>query len=192
MKKEEKSLHQLDLLNKYDFEKTAVLAGINTFGEVIALKPIVENLGLDWGNVQRVIRKNLKPGQLMLSAEAIGADGRVREMLCMKQNDFQDWLWSLNPKSPNFKTDLWETYKKGLVIYLMSMLKISMDKIQEIQNENYVLKEIKALTAGIEQLESELSDNQERNKEIRKELKVMKAHLSQVINQNPNQLKLEI
>jgi DNA gyrase/topoisomerase IV subunit A len=110
----------------------------------------------------------------------------------MKQNDFQDWLWSLNPKSPNFKTDLWETYKKGLVIYLMSMLKMSMDKIQEIQKENYVLKEIKALTAGIEQLESELSENQERNKEIRKDLKVMKANLSQVINQNPNQMKLAI
>jgi hypothetical protein len=71
MENQKKALHQLDLLNKYDFEKTAVLAGINTFGEVIALKPIVENLGLDWGNVQRVIRKNLKPGQLMLLEQMV-------------------------------------------------------------------------------------------------------------------------
>jgi hypothetical protein len=186
------SEQQLGSLQMFAFEKTPVFATLKATGGVVALKSVVENLGLSWPAQQRVIKNDHNLNQLLLSCPSVGPDGRVREMLCMKQNDFQDWLWSLNPKSPNFKTDLWETYKKGLVIYLMSMLKMSMDKIQEIQGENSVLKEIKALTAGINQLKSELSDNQERNKEIRKELKALEAHLNQVINQNPNQMKLAI
>jgi hypothetical protein len=191
MENQEKSRPQLNQLQEFSYEKTAILAGIMTTGEAIALKPVVENLGLDWSSQLKKIKRDHKLNQLWSSHKVVSSDGNSYEMVCASPANFQEWLWSLNV-SENVNVELLETYKKGLVVYLLSMLKMSLDKIQEIQGENYVLKEIKALTAGINQLKSELSDNQERNKEIRKELKALEAHLNQVINQNPNQMKLAI
>jgi hypothetical protein len=45
-----KSRPQLNQLQEFSYEKTAILAGIMTTGEAIALKPVVENLGLDWSS----------------------------------------------------------------------------------------------------------------------------------------------
>lgn len=191
MENQEKSRPQLNQLQEFSYEKTAILAGIMTTGEAIALKPVVENLGLDWSSQLKKIKRDHKLNQLWSSHKVVSSDGNSYEMVCASPANFQEWLWSLNV-SENVNVELLETYKKGLVVYLLSMLKMSLDKIQEIQKENSVLKEIKALTAGINQLKSELIDNQERNKEIRKELKALEAHLNQVINQNPNQMKLAI
>lgn len=88
--------------------------------------------------------------------------------------------------------ELLETYKKGLVVYLLSMLKMSLDKIQEIQDENHILKQIKELSAEIEELKSFMDNHIDLSKRFRKEIKSKEAELKSLINQNPNQLKISI
>jgi hypothetical protein len=186
-----KSRPQLNQLQEFSYEKTAILAGIMTTGEAIALKPVVENLGLDWSSQLKKIKRDHKLNQLWSSHKVVSSDGNSYEMVCASPANFQEWLWSLNV-SENVNVELLETYKKGLVVYLLSMLKMSLDKIQEIQDENHILKQIKELSAEIEELKSFMDNHIDLSKRFRKEIKSKEAELKSLINQNPNQLKISI
>lgn len=188
----DKSKQQLNNLQSFEFAKTPVLAGINTIGEVVALKPIVENLGLNWPAQQRVIKNDPKLNQLLLSHPCIGADGRSREMLCMTHNSFNDWLWNLSPKSENFKVELWESYKKGLVIFLLGMLKVSLDELQKGSFSNTAFHQLRELNAEKKQVDKELLIIKEKEKQARSRIADLQKQIDEILESNPNQLKLMI
>ncbi len=179
---------QLNLLNQYEYDQTPVLAGINSIGHMIALKPIVENLGLDWAGHLRVIKNDPKTNQLWSMVPAIGTDGKTRDMVCMNQDNFNDWLWALNPKSENFKMDLWESYKKGLLIYILTMLKISLDELQKGQSINDSFKELRKLNEQKKEEERNLAQNQTEAKAMRSNISRIQKEIDEILNRNPNQL----
>src|SRR5690606_31765214 len=55
-----------------------------------------------------------------------------RDMVCMTPFNFQNWLYGFTP-SENMNVALWEEYKKGLVLHLLLMLKISMQEVIRLQ-----------------------------------------------------------
>lgn len=116
--KEGEKYTQLNILQEFHFAKTPVIAGNVHSVELIALKPIAENLGLSWSATQQKLKRDKNGSQLSVLAKVIAADGNEREMLCMNATNFQNWLWELTP-TEGMNLELWETYKKGLVIYLL-------------------------------------------------------------------------
>lgn len=184
----ENSTPQFNLLAQYEYEQTPVLAGINSIGHMIALKPIVENLGLDWAGHLRVIKNDPKLNQLWSMVPAIGSDGKMRDMICMNHQDFNDWLWGMNIKSENFKTDLWEGYKKGLVIYILTMLKISLDELQKNQAISETFKELRKLNTSKKELERRLIDSQNDCKKLKTEIIRTQQSIDEILGRSPNQL----
>jgi len=53
-----KTSPQLGFLQEYEFSKTHVLAGISPLGEMIAIRPVCENMGIDRKWQQDKIKAN--------------------------------------------------------------------------------------------------------------------------------------
>lgn len=190
--KEETAYTQLDILTEYEFEKTSLMAGITHTGEMIAIRPCVENLGLNWSGQLQAIKRNERYDQLCVSVKAIALDGKSREMICLPPAVFQDWLWSLNPKSDNFNTLLWEQYKKGLVVYLLMMLKISLDEVTRLRNK---VKDFELLQAEMQDyflINDEGLELNKQSKEKFKEAKKIKESIIKRLGLDPNQLSLSL
>ncbi len=62
-----------------------------------AVRPIVEALGLSWGSQSIKLNKN-KEKFNCFDIETVGADGKIREMLCMPIKKLNGWLFSINPE----------------------------------------------------------------------------------------------
>ena len=70
---------QLGILKSFEFAKTAVMAGMMHTGEMIALRPCVENLGLNWSGQLQAIKRNPEIDELCVSVKAIALDGKNRD-----------------------------------------------------------------------------------------------------------------
>lgn len=154
-----KTMTQLNVLRDFTFAKTAVMASISDTGEMIALKSVVENLGLNWSAALRTIKANPNFDQLCHLQKALADDGKSREMVCLPPSAFQDWLWGLK-QSENLNVQLWEEYKKGLVVHLLMMLKVSLEEVQRlrrVEEKFHLLKKHFALFAEKSEMGSELS-----------------------------------
>lgn len=62
-----------------------------------AVRPIVEALGLSWGSQSIKLNKN-KEKFNCFDIETVGADGKIRQMLCMPIKKLNGWLFSINPE----------------------------------------------------------------------------------------------
>ena len=183
---------QFNILHEFEFAKTAVMAAMMHTGEMIAIRPCVENMGLNWSGQLQAIKRNEKLDQLCVSVKAVALDGKSREMVCLPPAVFQDWLWNLNPKSDNFNVDLWEQYKKGLVVHLLIMLKISLDEVKRLrkQEERYriLLDDVRIMFHTTEKKE-EVSAQA---RELGKEEKLIKERILRRINIDPDQTALDL
>lgn len=182
---------QLNHLQEFSYAETAVLAGIMTTGEAIALRPVVENLGLDWSSQLKKIKRDYKLNQLWSSYKVASTDGKSYEMVCLSPANFQEWLWSIKV-SENVNVELLETYKKGLVVYLLMMLKISLDKVQELQFESGYVQEIRDTQKLMDELDAKIAEKSSDLSELKRERKNLYEKLKYLLRNNPNQLKLEI
>lgn len=188
----QKTSPQLGIIQTFEFQKTPVMAGICPTGEMIAVRPCVENLGLDWSWQLQALKKDRTFGQLWGTEKAISSDGRSRDMVCLPPAAFQEWLWNLNPQSENFKADLWEEYKKGLVMHILMMLKISLDKIEDLQSENEVYKKVRKLQVEINGLDGQINELEKDLKELRTERSTKFKERDFLLSQDPNQLALAL
>lgn len=181
---------QLETLKEYKFQETPVLAGMVRMIELIAVKPIVENLGLSWSGAYERIQRDPNLSQLFVSAKTTAEDGKQREMICMKPTDLQNWLWNLN-KTENMNVQLWEEYKKGLVVHLLMMLKISLDEVQRLRNIEEDFGIMKAMVTEFIQETEEGQNYSTMAKEKFKNAKSMKSAILERMNgHNPDQTKL--
>jgi hypothetical protein len=192
MKNDQKTHTQLNSLQEYEFSKTAVLAGIVHTTELIALKPICENLGLDWvGQYQRLKRNELL-SQLCVSEKSIGKDGKSYEMVCLPPSAFQDWLYSLNDaESQKLNRELLMTYQKGLVIHLLMMLKISLDEIHSLRNIKILYREMNYRMSKMIELDETLSSAEQNTRMLRKKKKQAIEGLKSIGKIDPAQSALE-
>lgn len=60
-----------------------------------AVRPIVENMGLDWAK-QTTKLKNPKFNCCLMAT--VAKDGKIREVLCMPTKKLNGWLFSINPE----------------------------------------------------------------------------------------------
>ncbi|WP_256856273.1 phage antirepressor N-terminal domain-containing protein [Rodentibacter genomosp. 2] len=62
-----------------------------------AVRPIVEAIGLDWAGQTVKLNKN-KDKFNCCDISTVGADGKIRKMLCMPLKKLNGWLFSINPE----------------------------------------------------------------------------------------------
>lgn len=190
MTEEKNTWPQLNYLQEFNFEKTAVLAGNMATTEAIALKPVVENLGLDWSSQLKKIKRDDSRNQLWSYSKTYAEDGKAYEMVCMTPFNFQNWLFELN-ESDNLNIQLWSSYKKGLVIYLMAMLKVSLDEItrlRHVENEHIILKSM--VTEYINANEEGKKFTQLAKGKFKESVTLQKDILDRMNGENPDQLRL--
>lgn len=72
---------------------TAMAAGI----AYVAMKPIVENLGMSWGTQQQKLMKQLEKFNC-IHMNMVAADGKLRKLLCLPLKKLNGWLFSINPE----------------------------------------------------------------------------------------------
>ena len=72
---------------------TAMAAGI----AYVAMKPIVENLGMSWSTQQTKLMKQLEKFNCV-HMNMVAADGKLRKLLCLPLKKLNGWLFSINPE----------------------------------------------------------------------------------------------
>ena len=68
--------------------------------EYVAMRPIVEGIGLDWGTQQKKLSDN-KDKFNCRHMPTVGADGKKREMLCIPLKKLNGYLFSINAEKVN-------------------------------------------------------------------------------------------
>ncbi|EFL5833480.1 TPA: phage antirepressor Ant [Escherichia coli] len=72
---------------------TAMAAGV----AYVAMRPIVENLGMSWGTQQQKLMKQLDKFNC-IHMNMVAADGKLRKLLCLPLKKLNGWLFSINPE----------------------------------------------------------------------------------------------
>lgn len=62
----------------------------------IAMRPIVENMGLDWRSQQRKL--NSRFHSIVVNMTTVATDGKTREMLCLPLQKLPAWLFTVHPR----------------------------------------------------------------------------------------------
>ncbi|AUB47426.1 TPA: phage antirepressor N-terminal domain-containing protein [Klebsiella pneumoniae] len=72
---------------------TAVAAGVT----YVAMRQIVENIGMDWTGQSVKLRK-MKDRFNCRDISMVAADGKLRKLLCLPLKKLNGWLFSINPE----------------------------------------------------------------------------------------------
>ncbi|EET5617552.1 phage antirepressor Ant [Escherichia coli] len=72
---------------------TAMAAGV----AYVAMKPIVENLGMSWSTQQTKLMKQISKFNCV-HMNMVSADGKLRKLLCLPLKKLNGWLFSINPE----------------------------------------------------------------------------------------------
>ncbi len=151
----EKTSPQLVVLKEFEYSGTLVFAGISPLGEMIAIRQVCENLGIDRKWQQEKLKSDPYFGSVGGMEKVMAKDGKYYPTYCLPAMDVHAWLWNLKP-TPNMNLNVWESYKNGLVKHILTMLKVSLDKIQEMKSDNDVLKHVQNLTVEIRDMDSQI------------------------------------
>jgi len=123
--------------------------------------------------------------------KVLSKDGKKYDMYCLPPSQFQDWLWDLTGFE-NINIDVLETYKKGLVMYLLMMLKMSLDELQKTAQIKEAFSELSKLSNRIKELDGKISENQEEGKRLKSEKQKLQKRIDEILNSNINQLRIPI
>ncbi|HGV4135792.1 phage antirepressor Ant [Escherichia coli] len=72
---------------------TAMAAGV----AYVAMKQIVENLGMSWSTQQTKLMKQISKFNCV-HMNMVAADGKLRKLLCLPLKKLNGWLFSINPE----------------------------------------------------------------------------------------------
>ena len=72
---------------------TAMAAGV----AYVAMKSIVENLGMSWSTQQTKLMKQISKFNCV-HMNMVAADGKLRKLLCLPLKKLNGWLFSINPE----------------------------------------------------------------------------------------------
>lgn len=87
---------QYPLSTEVEFKGDKLTTIVNDGVEYVAMKPIVESIGLDWKSQHSKLssqKEKFNYGHITI----VAADGKLREMLCMPLRKLNGWLFSINP-----------------------------------------------------------------------------------------------
>ena len=76
----------------------AMLEGVIVSGVAyVAMRPIVEGIGLDWKSQHRKLMNDPVLQSTVVEKTTTGADGKQYKMLCLPEEYLQGWLFKVNP-----------------------------------------------------------------------------------------------
>ncbi len=79
----------------YDTDLDVAIVGDRPF---VAVKPICEALGLDWGSQHKLIVADPVLSSTISVTETVGADGKSRKMVCLPLDYLNGWLFKINAR----------------------------------------------------------------------------------------------
>ncbi|GBC63631.1 hypothetical protein DENIS_4629 [Desulfonema ishimotonii] len=77
-----------------DFHGTSLLTAQKNEIVYVAMKPIVEDMGLDWSRQRKKISTSSRYGHMAIPLQTPGG---IQEMLCIPLRKLNGWLFSVNP-----------------------------------------------------------------------------------------------
>lgn len=81
------------------FHETELPTFVDDEGTIwVAIKPICDGIGLDYGNTLERIKKHEILSELCGKYRIVGKDGALREMVCLPLHYINGWLFSINAK----------------------------------------------------------------------------------------------
>lgn len=189
--KQEITSPQFGVLQEMKYQNTNVLAGNFPPGEMIAIRSICDNLGIDRKWQQEKIQNDPILGPTGGMAKVISSDGKTRDMYCLPPASLQSWLWNLTA-TDNINKQLWEEYKKGLVLHLLLMLKISLDEVVRLRNFESRYNKLKSeFVEYVNETEKGKSLNRQA-KEMWKSSNERKEKILDILNEDDSQLVLAL
>ncbi|MFC4727156.1 phage antirepressor N-terminal domain-containing protein [Coralloluteibacterium thermophilus] len=76
----------------------ATLLGVVDRGVAwVAMRPIVEGMGLDWKSQHKKITDDEVLGATVVEKTMVAEDGKRRSMVCLPEEFLQGWLFKINP-----------------------------------------------------------------------------------------------
>lgn len=180
---------QLNLLREYEYSGTRVLAGISPLGEMIAIKPICENLGIDRKWQQDKIKNDPYLSSVGGMVKVLSKDGKRYEMYCLPPAAFQDWLWNLAPNE-NMNLIVLDQYKKGLVIHLLMMLKVTLEEVTRLRELERDFIALRGDTLQLMNTHDEKEKLSSRVRELGKEYSLIQNRIMVRVLKDPNQLSI--
>ena len=85
---------KIDRINFYTDEIIAIYES----GQIwVAVRPIIENLGLDWNGQRRKIMSDPVLSQTVAQKSTVAQDGKERKMLCLPVEYLNGFLFKINP-----------------------------------------------------------------------------------------------
>ena len=109
----------------------------------VAMREIVEGIGLSWGTQSIKLNENSKKFNCF-HIETVGADGKNRQMLCMPIKKLNGWLFSINPNKvrADLKERL-ENYQEECFLALWDYWTEGIARRDEIKNKMIAWQEKK-------------------------------------------------
>lgn len=110
------------------FDETELPAFIDDDGTIwVAIKPICEGIGLDYGYTLERIKKHEILSELCGLNRIVGKDNALREMVCLPLHSINGWLFSINPKRVS------ATAKPSLIAYQKMCFKVLFEHFLKVQ-----------------------------------------------------------
>ncbi|PYE38639.1 phage antirepressor N-terminal domain-containing protein [Psychrobacter fozii] len=118
------------------------LVVINHNGEpYVPIKPIVENMGLDWKDQNRKVKARFESTVTILTT--VAEDGKSREMICLPLRKLSGWLMTISPnKAKNEVEDKIIRYQNECDDVLWQYWAGKHQRIQEALNNVFIQENI--------------------------------------------------
>jgi len=81
-----------------NFAGTALMGLLDGDTAWVAMRPIVEGMGLDWKAQYDKIKEDEVLASVVGQKTMTGADGKRYKMVCLPEEYLQGWLFTVNPK----------------------------------------------------------------------------------------------
>jgi len=110
----------------------------------VAMREVVEGIGLSWGTQSIKLNENSKKFNCF-HIETVGADGKNRQMLCMPIKKLNGWLFSINPNKvrADLKERL-ENYQEECFLALWDYWTEGVARRDEVKNKLALWQQKKA------------------------------------------------
>lgn len=154
---------QVRVLEPFDFHGQALIVVDNNGEPYVAMKPVVEGMGLDWGGQHKKLADESSRWSISVISILQSHDGRQRDMTCLPLRKLTAWLMILQPSrmAPEVADRvrfyqeecdgaLWAYWSKGVAINPRAETSLTRDDIllQALQSLVEKEKKISALEQG--------------------------------------------
>lgn len=159
---------------EFNGKKISVISSDGTW--YIAIRPICESLNVDYHSQYKSIQRDEILSQLLSKQTTVGADNKMREMVCLPEKFIYGWLFSIQSDSPELRE------------YKLQCYEVLFDHFHGTMTARMtILTEQDTIATQIAELQTALLQTDEYKKIV--ELKKRKSETTKELNQLDRDLK---